>query len=661
MKLFRLLFTFFLLCSCIWTLHAQHSFEDSAFTKSSSLSDSARRQFIVPIPLVGSIDRSLQSPDIITDSMRDFYDYRFTADLLSLSPGMFMREFGSPGLIPDITIDGLGAHEIAFLYDGIELNDPLFGIFNPYLIPTESLERIEYITGSEASLYGLNSTDAAIDILTKSKKAIHAYSRLRYSESGNGYSLIDGMVSQDIIRGLNITAGAQHTTYGPGFPNTGYDAWNGRFKIRYNINKTVNLFFSELFNQTQLGLNGGVNDTTPVSLRFDQLQSTVNNPTANEKTTRHDLQLGAAMHLFPDSTAVTTVTLYLSSSLRQFIDPGDPLTFDAIPFEQDQWSQWMGIKADHFFSVGNQTLNFGAEIQSQRELVTPAVDEHRRTLADVYGKASLQATPFLVLTPYGRLERYIGQNELSYGVDGSIPIEHSFSIFAGYSRSFRFPTFEERYGLDTILSSSLSDESIERHHVVEAGFQGNQGRNFFFKFTGFYHTIFNMITIAPQTAPGSTVPYQFIQNDKEIVQGFSGTVGLRWSSFYAEGTGEYLDRINHDDETPILPKWNATGGIYYWDTLFNNHLNLKVGIRGKFFTDYTGEEFNQQSLEYLPGGQSYPVTTTGTLDFVLIAHLGTAYIHFIAENLADQQYVMTSFYPMPGREFRFGVSWEFTD
>ncbi len=218
MKLFRFPFIFFLLCSFVWTLHAQHSFEDSAFTKSSSVSDSARRQFIVPIPLVGSIDRSLPSTDIITDSMRDFYDYRFTADLLSLSSGMFMREFGSPGLIPDITIDGLGAHEIAFLYDGIELNDPLFGIFNPYLIPTESLERIEYITGSEASLYGLNSTDAAIDIVTKSKKAIHAYSRLRYSESGNGYSLIDGMVSQDIIHGLNITAGAQHTTYGPGYP-----------------------------------------------------------------------------------------------------------------------------------------------------------------------------------------------------------------------------------------------------------------------------------------------------------------------------------------------------------------------------------------------------------------------------------------------------------
>jgi hypothetical protein len=49
----------------------------------------------------------------------------------------------------------------------------------------------------------------------------------------------------------------------------------------------------------------------------------------------------------------------------------------------------------------------------------------------------------------------------------------------------------------------------------------------------------------------------------------------------------------------------------------------------------------------------------GTIDFILIGHIGKAYVHLIWENLLDRKYVTTYYYPMPERNLRFGISWEF--
>lgn len=657
----RLRLIFVLSLGCGMIVHAQRLNDDSTLTgHPRSPSDTTRRQLILPIQLVGTIDRNLDSLDVLTDSAKNFYDYRSLPDLLSLSYGMFTREFGSSGQFPDVTIRGLGAREITYFDDGISLNDPLFGVFDPYLLPTEQIERLEYISGTESSLYGLNSTGGAINILSKSKKALHAFSQLRYSESANGYSLVDGMVSQDILRGLNITTGAQHQTFGPWFPNTDYDAWNGRFKIRYNVSSRVNFFASELFNHTQLNLSSGVDLMTPDTDRFDQRQATMRNTDAYEKVTRHDIHVGGAFKLLPDTEAVTTATFFLSSSLREFRDEQNRPNPNTIFLQQDERAQWMGMKIDQVAALGNQSMDVGAEIQSQRTLVTPEVNDRRRTAFDAYGKMTLAAGEILAVTPFARLEEYIGQSKLGYGVDGSLTLASGFSLTGGYARSYRFPTIEERYGLDTILTSALTDESIEQHDAFEAGFRYQSG-NADFELSGFHRTILNPIVVGSQTQSGTTAPYEFVQQAKEILRGVTASARLRLSSFMFEGTGQFLDRRNEQDDTISFPRWTGTAGIYYWDKLFRNHLDLKAGVRAHGFSGYTGKEFNQQGLVYLPGGEQSDIPTTATIDLVLLAQISDATLHFIWENFLDQEYIMTSFYPMPGRQIRFGVTWTFTD
>ena len=657
--LHKFLFILFFFSASFQTTHSQTT---SADTTKVSAYDSLDRKFIQPIPFVGTLDRSLPSENIVTDSAINFSNYRYAGDLISLFPGILIRDFGSLGLLPDITVDGVGGREISILSDGVRLNDPLTGLFNPYLYPTENIERVEVVQGTRAFLYGLNSTGGAINFISKSKKAVHAYSRLRYSESGYGFGIVDGMVSQDVLRGMNVTLGAQHTVYGERFQNENYDCWNARIKVRYNIDNNINVFASEMYNQTLLGQYGGVDiSNTPASLWFQSLQAIVRNTDAYEKIARHDFQLGAAARMLPDSNDISTMTLFFTSNVRGYRDLENRQPSNGIFIDQFQHTRWFGMKFTQHLTVTDQEMDFGTEIQSERVHLTPATKESSATSISIFGKSEIPISEILKLSPYGRFDNYKGQHLLSYGGDAAFSILKNIQFFGGYSRSYRIPTFQERIGTDTLLSSSLTDNLPERHHLFEVGIRLSNQEWYSFQLRSFHRTIWNLITVGPQSKVQLKSPYEFTRHQKKIIQGVAGTASIRFGSFYAEGEAQFLEMIDHDDEQLTFPKWSATGGIYFWDKLLNNHLDLKAGVCGRAYSSYLGKEFNQQAQVYLPGKQLYNIEQTGVIDLVILLHIGKAYIHFIWDNLLNRQYIMANFYPMPERQMRFGVSWEFLD
>lgn len=219
--------------------------------------------------------------------------------MLAETPGVFIRDLLTPGQLHGLTIQGLDARAVAFFSDGILLNDPLVGVFNTYLYPTENIERIEFIQGTRAFLYGLNSTGGAVNLISKSKKAIHPYTRIRYGESVFGYGFFDGMFSQNLTRSLNLTAGAQHGTNDGEFSDSYEDAWNLRMKIRYNINNRLDVFASEIYNKTEVGLNGGVNTSTIFLYKYSASAAVMRNTDSYEKITRHDVQVGPPENCSP--------------------------------------------------------------------------------------------------------------------------------------------------------------------------------------------------------------------------------------------------------------------------------------------------------------------------------------------------------------------------
>jgi outer membrane cobalamin receptor len=650
--------------SLLFSLHraqAQFNPTDSTKTDTSHVlrSDSLILP-IFPIPLVGSIDRALSSHWVVADSTINFSDYEYPGDFLTLEPGVFIRDLASAGQLHGLTIGGLDGRAIAFMSDGVELNDPFTGVYNSYLYPTENIDRVEFIPATRSFLYGLNGTGGAINFVSKSKKAIHPYSRIRYSESVYGYGFFDGMFSQNLTRALNLTAGMQHGTLAGEYPNSDYDAWDARVKVRYNLNSRLNFYASEIFNHTQLGLNGGVDTASANMTGYNPIQAQLRNTDSYEKITRHDVQLGAAGELFPDSTFVTTLTFYHSTNLREYRDEENRPYSNGIFVQQDHWSQWYGARLIQHLEFDRQRVDIGAEVQSRGVIASSVMDQDLETSRSLFGKEEFKAADAAGGAVYARFDNYLNRSLLSYGGDLSVTPAPWIAFFGGYSRSYRFPTFEELYWRDSVVNGAQSPFSPEQHHLLQAGVRLLDNGATLVELTFFHRVVNDPIVTVPTRIVYPFPTFQFVQENQETFRGVEGTAGFRFGVFYAEGSAQFLETTGDTGAPLLLPRWSGTGGIYFWDKLVKGHLDLKVGLRGRVLTSYTGMQYNPQAWMYVPSTQQ-PVDASGVSDLVIMAHIGSAYVHFIWQNLLDLQYVVTPFFPQPERSVRFGISWEFTD
>ena len=651
-----LFLTFFL-----QTAYAQENLADTTAVDSTRISRvDSLFQPIIPIPLVGSMDRTISPEHVVLDSTINFSDYRSVSDLLTAGAGIFVRDLASPGELDGLTIQGLDARAIGFLSDGITLNDPMLGVFNTYLYPTENVDRVEFVQGTRAFLYSLNSTGGAVNLISKSKKAIHPYTHIRYSESVYGSGLFDGMFSQNLTRSLNVTGGVQHGTFDGEYPNGDEDAWNLRMKLRYNLNARLNIFASEIYNKTQVGLSGGVDTATAYVYGYDPRQAVMKNTDSYEKITRYDAQLGAAGEFFPDTTFVTALTLYHSTNFREYRDEEDRYNSNGIFVQQDDRTQWYGAKLSQHLELRKNRLDITAEVQSRGIVASSVTDQHLETAKSLTGKDEFDITAALQGALYVRFDNYLERFLGSFGSDASISPLSWLKVFGGYSRSYRFPTFQELYWRDSVVNASQSTFAPELHSLFEAGIRLSNGRETSIELS-YFHRIVDDAIVTVRTPVDYPFPtFQFNQIDRQTYSGVEGTARVRFGEFVAEGSAQYLEISNDGGNQLLLPKWAASGGIYFWDKIVHDHLDLKVGFRGRVFTSYQGMEYNPQAWMFVPSIM-LPVDAAGTSDLVVIAHLGDAYVHIIWQNLLDLQYIVTPFYPQLERSLRFGISWEFTN
>lgn len=605
------------------------------------------------IPLVGSIDRTLDSARVLDSGVLPFLEYRSLTDIISLLPGAFVRDPATPGLGTGLTLRGAGQQSIAVLSDGVLLNEPLTGTFNLTNYPTEQIERLEPIAGTRAFLYALNGSGGLVNIVSKSKKAVVPQSRIRYTESAHGYSLVDGSVSQDIIRGLNVTAGLQHTTYDRRFPNSNYDAWSARGKIRYNISSDVNVFASMLYNGSELGLNGGIAASTPDSLRFEELRATVVNADAYEKITRYDTHFGAAARPGFDTNAVHSIVFFHSTLLREYRDEENRPSSNGLFVAEDHRSEWYGVRWMQQRSVGSHSLDVGAEIASRAVIASPSTGVRSSTDKSVFGIATLRPGDELSVSGYARLEEYLAQTRFSFGGDAALRPAPGLEFFGGFSRSYRFPSFQEIGWNDSLVGSS-GNTLPERHQLAEAGVRYGRGRDLRSEISIFRRTVSDAVILRYDAA--APTHYSFASRGTVTTTGISGDLSARISWLAVEARGQVLS--GGSDIAAGVPNWQAQCGLYFYDRIIGGHLELKSGLRGSIRGGFAGESFDERRLLFL-GGSGTRIGPSGTLDFLLIAHIGDAYIHLLWENLIDRRYVTTLFYPMPNRAIRFGLSWDF--
>ena len=610
--------------------------------------------------LVGTLDRSLDSSDVVTQEGLHWQDYRYLGGILETIPGVFIRDQNGAGQYNQITIRGQDWRSVAVTSDGRLLNDPASSIYNLYHLTTEYADRIEVITGPRAFLYGLNSSGGAINLVTKNYNSNKPFTKLNYSETAYNYLYSDGTFSQNISRKVNFTFGFQHQSTDGRYLNSDHEAWNMRVKLRYNISRDLNLILSEYLTSTQTGLNGGVDLQRAGSGNAIDRQTTMRNTDSYEKLSRNDVDLSLVGTVLGDSADVSKLSLYYSNNFREYRDEETRFTPapNGIFIHSDHTSSWMGALFTQNLDTRWQRFNLGSNIELRQIEGSPNIGRRRDVIGSLWAKEELLLQDYLTVAGFARYDRYIGNSYTGFGADAKLQLADPLSLYAGLSVSRRVPTYEELYWNDSTVSR-VSPIQPERHRQAELGASLDFREAGSIRASYFFRTVDDAIVTAPY-GKGFVFPGVLFTNTGRITtEGVEARIALRLWILYIEGTATYLiQRDNGGTTLDQFPRLVGNGGIYFWNKVLKNKLEIKVGIRGRFQSSYVGAEFNPELLAYVPG-QGPKLGAGSSADFFLIAHIGDAYIHLMWENLTSIQYYSTPFYPVLDREVRIGISWDF--
>ena len=570
-----------------------------------------------------NIGAMMSASSIISSDEFLWKEYRHLGNFLAAIPGFFLYDLGSAGQPHAISLQGMHSTAIGIFLDGRPLQEPLTGQYDVQLFTTEFIERIEYIPAPQSLLYGMNSNIAAINLVSQSYNATKPYTRILYNEGAYEEGLFDGNFAQNLARNINLQLGVQRRSTDGRFENAFDDEWSVRSKIRWNVAEQLNLQLSQLYHKQKTGLFGGINPDVSTDI-FDPNFAIVTDNVARQNILRWDWTLNGDGHFFDDSLATTSFALYTSSQQREFSTENILLQ----KTEHDFRSAWSGILLHQHFHYDQFSFEAGIHKERRTANISDTIHTLHENYFSLFGKTAMQIFSFSEFLLFGKNENYLNNNKFSLGAQLLLRTEHTDALHCGYQRkSWQFPTLLQIFNGNAIYTS---------YDIFSVGLQTATQRTLSGGFT------FNIIESHHESPFGADS--MRVDFPMDIV------VHYRTEHFSAHSKAEMSNNIITGKQL------SGTTEIFYRDNYFNEQLELQFGIRSNYFMFENFDSVSSINVSswYLKGQYQ-----NGTLDFLFFAHIGDAIVHFMWENLFDTQYFIVPFYPMPERNLRLGVTWEF--
>ena len=566
-----------------------------------------------------------------------FYDYRYTADFLRSFPVNFIKDQGFIGQPNEAFVYGIGNGGISYFQDGVFYNNHFQNSLDLHTIESEYVDSVEIIPSPRGFLYGPVNNPASINFITKNLITRQPYTRIKFLQGPNGETMLDGLFNSSVYKKIKLSFDINSKNFDSSFTNSGYSLWQGRVRLNYFLSDHFNLTGGYDYAQTETGLNGGINIDS-ISKTTSNINSILYDPVFapvyfGSRTMKNKIHLFNLKLLSrPSAAAPGELSLYYRFNLEEIFGGEYYFSQDkekslGLLFRQ-KYSKDI-FSAELLADYENTKLQYLSYDRSQK------VNEDRNNFAASAILSLNLIDSSLIPSVFYKFssDSYLNKTFNGIGFDLTYLFKEYLSLYAGYS------TYQNYTGKNNNVSNAELGMDVNYCNL--------RLRLKLFKRNNFY--IYKD-------------PNPFTTNDEYIINGNSSGFGAYLNYYYwkilLEGSGSYnfAGKTNSDyskSVTPLIPKINFNGGIFYKDILFNQNLNLKTGFM--FF--FTGkQEMKVNGLIAQTVDQSIKV------DFTLIGEIQkVAYVYFTWENLFDSQYYIVPYYPMPSRGIRFGISWELLD
>ncbi|MCL6097700.1 MAG: hypothetical protein M1391_03905, partial [Bacteroidetes bacterium] len=604
-------------------------------------------------------------------------DYRYAGDWFRNFPFGFMRDLGTIGQPNEVLLYGQGFGNVAFLSNGISINNRLTNSFDLNLFQSESIGSLEIIPLPLGFLFGSQNNSVSVNLIPRIPNINKPYSRIKFYQASNTEGLIDGTFSIMPYHKLNtyfeIT---NQSTYGA-FSNTDLSNWGATARADYLLSNSVNIIANYRYFKSIVQLNGGVDidmisnnyPNSPInSVLYDQRLAPVSYTNRYQKVSGHDFSLSLLGNFLHNS--FTDLSIYYQTNLTEFRQNEDytNLQSNASVIIDNNESKVLGanLRQDFRSDLFNLTSIASVERVNYSSPLLP--NDFNGNYASVAGIAGLNIfdKSFQPLV-FAKYLRSGGNDYLGAGASASIDFENSIKLFGAASLFDKpYNIFEEQFILHGIVldkqkitSLELSAEYIDKFVNARLGF--------------FHQNSVNSLlsaTFKEDTAKTGRAIY-FAAKDI-LLQGVNLNLNFKvWKFLFSTNSSLYFNDQNRLDYK--TPKFTSSGGVYYIDTLFNHNLKLKTGINyysvgDQYYTSIDFEKSIVSNYTYDPSTHAASlisnsqITPSFQIDFFLAGHIqNSAIIYLVFENLLNANYFISPYYPKQSRGLRLGVAWEFLD
>lgn len=613
--------------------------------------DSARiplGSLVKPVLYSGSV---MTTPSYsINDSGIAWNDYTFSGDVLRKIPGVYLANMYQPGDPSEIFFDGIGGNYTRYTLDGVALNEPTTSTMNLYHIPMEFMNDVEYIDALRAPIYDFNSTGALVNFKSQSYSEQQPYSKIRHLEEPYNYLITDGVFSQNIGFNSNLDAGFERQTTDGRFLNSVYDGINIRAKYRYSIDSTKQFTLTELYYRTKGGMTGGAMPYTIDASTFDQFQINLRSQQADLTYLQHHLRAAYSQSDPVDSSNFISATSYYDYYNFIFSDGG-------IPYSLTNHSRKYGLdlRGSQVNPLGR--LNYGGEIERDEDTYNTSTSIPSVTRFSIYGDQEFRLFNFVTAGIFGRGDIVESKSYPAYGASFGVGSDE-FKLELGGSSSRHLPSQSEKYFVTQNFTGNPG-LTAETDRDFQLTVSGNAGDNVSYYIKPYFRSIDKPIYYREVYNGKPAYPQISIVNlSSRDIYGLDLNAQVCYWKLVAEGKLNYTYEKVDGNQVYTLPKYSAEGELYLHEIMFDNHLNLKIGIRGSIVSTFSGSEFYPQALIYYPSNID-EFGPFGSSDVFLQAKIGDAILYLTFFNIAGQDYVLTPVYPALDRSFGFGVNWNF--
>ncbi|MGS0681663.1 TonB-dependent receptor plug domain-containing protein [Shewanella sp. 125m-7] len=567
-------------------------------------------------------------------------------------PGVYVRT-GAAG-IPRVDIRGLKTRHITFLINGVPASSTEDGQFDPTVIPTNQIARVEVSVGPTSVLYGPGGSAGVINIITKQGDESSAL-------SGKVESAADNTLNADISAagsGENwqgIMSVTHQETDGTPMSDDFEDTRNQVGDVRFNSDRKLTNYYAQ----------GSyfINDSTKLMANYSQrdgkwgLSPTVDRkktPSRVEDYNEQSIQFGAAHeinnaqtlrgfiyynqtdmvenfynHKMNNLNSIVDSTSKVSGTNIQFINEfeyGAVLTTSVIVEKQDWFSHTNKLRSTKGSGGGTGGGQGGPSDIDESIIIYTGAAEYQYQHDGEYGY-SLGAA----VHNYDRDSN--SETDFSAQASAFYQITDSSRIHTGIAQKVRYPSISDLYA----TTSGNMELKAEVAHQFELGLQQSLPFDSQLDISSYVTDANDYIAKDDMNQEQNIGDYRFMGVDLQMTNQYFDSLGLTFAYSYID---------TEDRTTNERLQYRPTHNLR-----FQASYDFSFGLTTRLDAERIIDQVNGKGVQL----NNYTLVDLSLSQNIWHENLE---LYVRATNLFDELYYQSDFMPQAGRQVFVGINWQ---